>query len=460
MPDYNNNKSRRNKPSVGGKAIASGGFGCVFKPALRCKRKSGKHGNQITKLMKRKYAKEEYREITTFRSLLQDIPNYSDYFLLDGFSLCEPEKLDEEDLHGFDKKCKPLKKIDITVSNVNSSLDQLLSLNMPYGGVDVEKYIAQVQMDYKKIHTLNNALILLLQNGILPMNKRGVFHCDIKDNNVLIQEDEKTGRVKARLIDWGLSASFHPNTKTIPKHLLNRPFQFNVPFSVVLFNDMFTRMYKEFLKEHKGVEPGFFLVRSFVINYVIAWVHKRGVGHIKSLNSMFTGLFERGLVNIEETFKADLIEFDYTFYFMFEYISYVVFKFTREGEFQRMEYFTEVFLKNNDLWGFIMTYLPIVEILEKHYKKLSVPEKQIIEVIRTMILYAVECSYVPMDPEKIIGYANELQELFLKASRQSTVHFENVTSSSSSIKKSSIKKSSTKKRSTSMQKKKTLRYTM
>jgi len=97
----------------GGKAIASGGFGCVFNPAIKCKTRKNKDAG-ITKLMKTKYAKAEYKEIQEFKGLLDDIPNYGDYFLLDGFSLCDPEELTKEDLEKFDKKCKSLKKIDIT----------------------------------------------------------------------------------------------------------------------------------------------------------------------------------------------------------------------------------------------------------------------------------------------------------------------------------------------------------
>ena len=38
----------------GGKVIASGGFGCIFKPALKCKNKDKRQEDSITKLMKKK----------------------------------------------------------------------------------------------------------------------------------------------------------------------------------------------------------------------------------------------------------------------------------------------------------------------------------------------------------------------------------------------------------------------
>jgi serine/threonine protein kinase len=405
----------------GGKVIASGGFGCVFKPAIKCK---GQKRNEkyVTKLMKIKYAKSEYKGIQKYKEMLDGIPNYSDYFLVDGFSICEPDKLDEEDLQKFDKKCSALKKMKITSSNVNSNLDKLRSLNMPYGGVDVGDYIETTRMDYKKLSKMNISLIELLKKGILPMNEKGIYHCDIKDSNILVQENPlREGKLKTRLIDWGLSTAFK-DRNSIPKPLTKRPFQFNVPFSVVLFNDTFTKMHGEFLKKHKS--PTYFETREFVINYVITWINERGPGHLKSLNNIFKALFERGLINIEKQFKEDIIEFEYTFYFIFEYISYVIFKFTRDGKFDKMEYFSQVFLKNLDVWGLTMTYLPILEYLENYYDDLCECELEIIDKIKSAVLYVIECSYVPIDVDILANKLEELSPLFLKAQRNSTVKFE------------------------------------
>lgn len=400
----------------GGKVIGSGGFGCVFKPALKCVGQK-RNENDITKLMKKKHVKAEYKGIQQYKKMLEGIPNYKDYFLVDGFSTCEPDKLDDGDLERFDKKCSALKKMKINSSNVNSRLDKLQALNMPYGGVDVGDYIENSRMNYKKLARLNDALIALLKKGILPMNEKEIYHCDIKDSNILVQEN---GGLKTRLIDWGLSTTFKGGN-VIPKPLTNRPFQFNVPFSVVLFNDTFTKMYTEFLKKNK--EPTYFLTRSFVINYVVTWINERGSGHLKSLNNIFKAFFERGLINIEEQFKKDIIEFEYTFYFIFEYISYVLFKFTKDGKFDKMTYFNDVFLKNLDVWGFIMTYLPILEYLDNYYDKLCDCELEIIEKIKNVVLYAIECSYVPIDTNKLSEKLEELNGLFLKADKKSTVEF-------------------------------------
>ena len=69
-----------NKYSLGGSAIASGGFGCVFNPSLKCENKK-KDKNKISKLMIEKYAYKEYDEIKLLKLKLQSIKNYQDYFL-------------------------------------------------------------------------------------------------------------------------------------------------------------------------------------------------------------------------------------------------------------------------------------------------------------------------------------------------------------------------------------------
>ena len=431
----------------GGKVIASGGFGCIFKPALKCKGKDERAKDGITKLMKKKYTARENESIMKYKKLLDKIPNYSKYFLIDGFTTCEPDTLVEEDLENFDKKCSALKKMDITSKNVNASLDKLTALNMPYGGVDVGDYIENVNVDFKKMVDLNNALINLLVNGIIPMNQAHVLHCDIKEANILVKEEEN-GAVATRLIDWGLSTTYTAEKK-VPLPLFDRPFQYNVPFSNVIFNDKFSQMYSDFLK--KTPNPSFLLIRSFVVNYVVFWMDDRGPGHIKTINDIFKEFFENSITNVEPTYKEELIQFDYTFYFIIEYIAQILFAFTKDNKFNSMEYFSTVFIKNIDVWGFIMVYLPILEKLYDHYDELSESEIKIIDKIKNIILFAIESSAKPIDIDKLVERLKELNPIFLQAQKQSTVSFLSKSSSyTSSHKKTSNKLTSNKKTSSKL----------
>ena len=57
--------SRRNKD--GGEALASGGFGCIFKPALKCKG-SSERTDGVSKMSVEQHGKQEMDEITKIRN--------------------------------------------------------------------------------------------------------------------------------------------------------------------------------------------------------------------------------------------------------------------------------------------------------------------------------------------------------------------------------------------------------
>ena len=264
----------------GGKVIASGGFGCIFKPSLKCVNVE-KSPNNISKLMTIKHSTEEYNQIQNLKETLQNIPNYNKYFLVDGFTLCKPDKLTKEDLEKFNSKCSALKKEKITAKNINNNLDSLLAINMPYGGIDIIKYIS-LHKNGNEIIKLNNLLMDLLVYGIIPMNNLNCFHGDIKDGNILIGSNDDG--IESRLIDWGISFKHEYKKNEVPDELYRRPFQFNVPFSVIIFNKEFTTRYSNFLVQTP--EPLFFQIREFVINYIFIWRDIRGDGHFEAINTI------------------------------------------------------------------------------------------------------------------------------------------------------------------------------
>ena len=121
----------------GGDILASGGFGCVFKPALKCKNSIRDVGDKtVSKLMTTKHATDEYNQIQAFKKVLEHIPNYKKYFLIDDFSLCQPEELKSKDLQLFDKKCKALVKRKFTRTNIKRKYKPIIrqSFGNKYAG--------------------------------------------------------------------------------------------------------------------------------------------------------------------------------------------------------------------------------------------------------------------------------------------------------------------------------------
>ena len=405
------------KDVVGGKALTSGGFGCLFRPALKCKNtlnydkiNNDQGQKTVTKLMTKKHAQDEYRQITEFKSVLDHIPNYQNYFLVDGFSICEPAELSASDLENFDDNCSALKKKQFRQKNVNQNLDKILALNMPDGGIDVDDYVLDVDNKSFIADTyaeLNTSLVDLLVNGIDPMNKANLYHCDVKGSNILVSKEGS--ELNTRLIDWGLSINKNTTTKNmVPNKLERRPFQFNVPFSVILFNKKFTEKYDRFLKRHKTVD--YYAIREFVINYIFYWNKIRGAGHLKTINSIMKRLTYDELPAIEnKNIKNHVIEYDFTYYYIVEYISKILLKYTVTGKLNLLDYFNNIFLKNIDVWGLTMIYMKFLDHLYAIYKddkQLNIYHMQFIDKIKYIIIH-----FLFENPTEVINIAELATEL-------------------------------------------------
>jgi hypothetical protein len=378
-------KKRRGRKINGGKVIASGGFGCVFSPALKCKGEKSRESNKISKLMTKKHAMDEYNEIEVIRKKLEVIPDYGTYFLLSDINVCEPDTLEAQDLVSFQAKCSALPKNGITHRNINdvSSLNKILSLNMPNGGITVEEYLLE-NFNFSDIVKINNNMILLLNKGIVPMNNRNIYHCDIKDSNILVDK-----RVIPRLIDWGLSTEYIPNKEyPFPSTWRNRPLQFNVPFSVILFTDSFLKKYTEYLNAGGKTDKN--NLKPFVVDYICFWMKERGEGHYKYINNIMYMLFGRQLTSVkDEESKAKLVESEFTMPYISNYIVEVLVhytKFRKNGTLNLRVYLDDVFIQITDIWGFIIAYIPILEILFENYETSNDKEKKLFEALKNIYI--------------------------------------------------------------------------
>jgi serine/threonine protein kinase len=395
----------------GGKVIASGGYGCVFSPALKCEGSNKRDKNKISKLMTERHAKDEYDEINSIKEKLKDIPDYKDYFLVSDLTLCKPEKLEKTDLKSF-KKCSALPKDKITKNNINDSLDKVLALNMPNGGIPVDDYIYD-NGSFEKLLNTNNALIKLLQNGIIPMNAKNIYHCDIKDSNILVVE--QNNKLLARLIDWGLTTQYVANKDSpFPKTWRNRPLQFNVPFSVILFSDSFVQKYTEYILDNGKLDED--SLRPFVIDYIHFWIKERGAGHYRFINQIMGILFSRQLTSVNETDRSTLIENDFTMTYITNYIIDILIHFTRfrkNGTLNMRIYLDTVFIKIVDIWGFVSTYFPILEFFNENYDNLTEEQEKMSELIKGLFIkYLYSPRIEPVNEDDLVSDLKTLSVMF------------------------------------------------
>ena len=421
-------KTTRKKKNHGGRVFGHGGYGCVFRPPLKCK--NIKESNEIqiqnqnqnvTKLMIKKYAKKEFSEFKKFKRVLKNIPDYNNYFLMNNITLCVPEKLNKEDLKHFNEKCKTLENKNYSESNINDKLDDLLGINMPYGGIDIEDYVNKINFNIQKMKVLNNKLIRLLKNGILKMNQYNVYHGDIKESNILV--GKSNNEIDTRIIDWGLSVIYN-GEGNIPQFLAGRPIQFNVPFSCILLNQRFKQVCDHFLKDRPN--PTKSEMRSLILHTINISKTK----HLKLINYTFKNIFkdeyhdilkkneniDQNKNNKKNDEKIYTLEYNYTIEKIYNYLSKVLDKYIKNGKFHQIEFFKEVYLKNLDIWGFFSVYLFFVEYISiknsknniTHFKK---NQLKLIDKIKEAYLLILNSADVAIDINTLVKILDEIDPL-------------------------------------------------
>ena len=386
----NNNKRRtriaRKKNNKGGEAFAAGGYGCVFKPALLCANNSLRINSNtmkktlgtVSKLLDRENAFNEMQEIEKVLLYIKKIPNNSKYFIInDQVTICEPAPLSKLDLHNYDKMCSgtKLEQIGITSANINNHLNKLNAINMLDGGKDLDKVWPFLRFDdkenneksFKIFKIINTHLIGLLVNAIVKLNKAGLYHFDIKGSNILLGKDENT-----RLIDWGTSFTFTSFTFTsftventhIPQKVYSRAiFQFNVPFSVILFLPELDKVIQKTVLLYKNKAQGNDLIKLIAQDIILYSLTENGAGsHFELIleymvivynkinnNNKFT---RETAIKVIENYFADIL---------LNYLTITTFTTT----FNLAAFFKEVFLHNIDIYGFLISYIHLVIINDK-----------------------------------------------------------------------------------------------
>ena len=385
----------------GGKVIASGNSSCVFFPALQCADSSITEPNMVTKLMLHTTGEREYDKFIKIKTKLETIPNYRSFFLLD-ITKCKPSPFLPEDLENYEIECGALIKQGITKENINSNLDKLVALNIPYGGIQLDDFIYGVDTNNSasltgasltsatsldissllKIRDIHLNLVDLLRNGILEMNKRNVYHCDIKSSNILVSKTEET--INLKIIDWGLSTEYNPASKikipfiaNIPNVWRNRPLIFNMPFSNIIFADKFSMNYTRFIQnvilistekfvENISSEEGRIDMGEQIKPFVKKFVEDgKNIGHYEFICQTMNLLFEDQIQNDPEiTESVETLTMEY----IVDYIVDVLVHFTEfDGVFLNFKlYLDRVFIRIVDIWGLVMSYYPILKILSQN----------------------------------------------------------------------------------------------
>ena len=377
---------------IGGKAIAEGTYGCVFKPQLICDGKNIRQDGIVSKLGLKKDMEDEMKLITQFSTILASIPNNKNYFIASNTSICNPKKLDPLiDLNDFDNKCAILNKKGIKKENVNNPniLKNLKIINIPDGGVDLLYFIKNNRLTKATFNKINTSLIELLNNAIIPMNKKNILHLDLKMENILIDT-----QYKIRIIDWGLSTII--NSGKIPEMYSNSwSFQYNCLPSAIILGQKFKLFLKKMLNyiyytkliDNKDIQPADIITRHnieiILDKYILDIVNASGSS--KSHYEYFITIFSK--INDENDISIKKFVLDYLTNIVMKYISIdnskvnitnnnIVYAINYNNKnitdinalntshykndinyiFNSNLYFNEIFRYNVDIWGFLICY--------------------------------------------------------------------------------------------------------
>ena len=396
---------------VAGKAIAAGGYGCVFRPPLKCADDQALIDSRpyVTKLMSKHLAWDEMREVNTFLPSIKTIPNYKNYFLLDGIFLSDTfDPLSDEDKVDFDIKCANFQHADITADNVNDRLDELAAIYIPDGGKTVSS-IMKISARFHKNAKIREefgfvvkGLIKTLTGAILPLNKKNIIHNDLKGGNMLFDDDVLTTVPNIKLIDWGLAM------KISKDYNINRivPLQYNAPFSIILLTTE-TEFLVDDLAPRRIINNEINSIDIKTIAYeLISNSQQDNEGHMPFIMAIFDKIVASPWNTDGSSIKES---------FVLEYITDVLSNFVRlvkkEGHtyytFDKSKYFNEVYRHNCDIYGMLSCFVDyIMSVPSKVYLESAISQK--ITAILYKYCYSTEYASKRIPIKALLYDLNEL----------------------------------------------------
>ena len=357
----------------GGAAIDVGASGCVFRPAIKCKGRTDYKG--VSKLMSTEDANDEHDEIRRFNVVLSKIDNATDYFIISGIEYCgKLEDLSPDDVETGSNICP-----NIVKGSINTKLDEYAALQQPDGGISINKYMND-KPNVEFFINLNENMIKLIQNAIVPMNKLGVYHFDIKPDNILLGDD-----AKCRLIDWGISILLnspidYDEFKTFSETFGNLSFvAFNHPFDILYTHSpLITNLHRYIVILKKDMSD-YDVAHKLITNSVII----DNFGDIRELgHTGYMKQWEKYIPvhrNYEQTITGITIN-----YLTQQLVNHAT---ECKGEIKSC-IFKEIFddfLSRVDIWGVLMTYCDIITKLDK--KQIALPNA---DDVRLKIIYMMD----------------------------------------------------------------------
>jgi serine/threonine protein kinase len=165
------------------KFIASGSYGCVFRPALQCNHIPDVNvlNNKITKLTTKKTS----ISIGLKLERIKQLPDYSKYFIVTDDNLsCD-----------FNDTINVGEEINKCFANKpNLTQDNLFNAVMHDGGISLSTFMNDINQPHMIEHKIFvkqhfRYLIIFLLKSLVSLNDGHCAHCDLKPENIVINTD-------------------------------------------------------------------------------------------------------------------------------------------------------------------------------------------------------------------------------------------------------------------------------
>ena len=348
------------RKNSGGKPVFAGAQGCVFLPSLKCKhRKRNINDGNVSKLGFKKSSEFEMREYEKIAPFIKKIKNYEKYFGIRATS-CEPDALSPGDLIGFDEVCINFKEEGITESNVNKNLYKLRSINMPNLGNDLKVWMDNTPIDASRIRQLNDHISELLVHAIVPMNKQGIMHNDLKSENIMMDKNE----TNVRIIDWGLAGITTPHQIIPDRYFLSNPVTFNRPFSTMAVSKDVDELYHKYISQSQSQSsPLPEKITPEHLKPFVSELYKEYRKQDSTSHEYIAYIFEK-IFNLN-TETANLLLNSVVEKYNAEVLHHFTDKARRK--FMLDEYFDKVYRYNTDVWGTMSVYYSMFMLPREHF---------------------------------------------------------------------------------------------
>lgn len=407
----------------GGKKIGKGGFSCVIKPAIRCKKTKKTntlYQNTISKITKSSTLTSNYKNVN---SKLSQLDSNQDYFI---------HYVDSCMLKDKDVSSRPYKDIkfsDIDIDNADKYLltdindfddlqceldkkEKYVNIVEKYGGESLYKVIL-----YKSINIKPqiNKIITHLLKGLQLLHNNNIVHRDIKIDNITIDSKIKSQSVSSStsstsqltFITKYIDFNYSYIASEINKISVVGNYSYNISLDYLIYFYLYIFITK------KGYEFNIVLIKkiSKLCNNTI----KSSIKTLSNINISYTSLLslEDGYLKVETDDKFRVIE-----RIKFNGLIILIYRLFKKQK-DPLEYFKNFVVFANDVYGLGIVF----KIL---YTKYSLRDNKLFDLIDKMTKlhpkrrYTINEALNFWETGNKVGIKNKDNKVMTKKSRKKT----------------------------------------